>query len=399
VFGAALSVLAVTGVLFALVMWLCQRAVLRSSAPPRVNPLPPVSILKPLKGADEDLAANLETFFHLDHPEYEIVFAAREPDDPALDVARAVMAANPGIPARIVTGGEDAGPNPKVSNLRRAARLARHERLLVSDSNVATPTDGLGSMLGHLEQPGVGLVSSVIRATGGRGLGAAVESFQLNSFVMGGVCAADRVLRIPCVVGKSMLLRRSHLEAIGGFETLARYLAEDQVCGEEIDRLGLRVAVCGHPVDNVLGRLTLADFARRHLRWAKLRRRISARGYAAEILLNPVPFGIASSLVSRSPASFAVAVFALAAMSFLGARAERSLGVRRRILAYPAVELLRSLTVAAVFARPFFGTRVAWRGNEFRIGRRTRLTPLGHPTRRVRAPTARPRARSSAVSR
>jgi hypothetical protein len=133
---------------------------------------------------------------------------------------------------------------------------------------------GLADMTAHLLRPGVGLVTSPIRARPNGSFGAALESLQLNGFVMGRVAALSLYVGKPCVVGKSMMLRRAHLERLGGFAFLGRFLAEDQVCGEEIARLGLRIAVSAAPVDNVLAPLSLRDFASRHLRWARIRRRV-----------------------------------------------------------------------------------------------------------------------------
>ena len=162
--------------------------------------------------------------------------------------------------------------------------------LLISDSNVRVRPGYLAGIVAHLARPGVGLVSSPFRAAAAEGVGGALEALQLNTFVLGGVAALHRLLGGVCVVGKSMSPRqRATLEAIGGFAFLARYLAEDQVCGEEVARRGLAVAVSGHVIDNVLGRLSVRNAVSRHLAlgagppW-----RISPAGYACELLLQPV---------------------------------------------------------------------------------------------------------------
>ncbi len=369
-----LVVMIVAGWVLVVTMHLSQRRQLRSVSGP-TDEQPPVSILKPLKGVDAELETNLESFFDLDYPEYEIVFGVQDPADEALRVARRVADRHPEIPVHFIAGGSDIGLNRKVNNLANMLPRARFKHLLISDSNVMVMPDMLSDMMAHLGRPEVGLVTSFIRGTGGRGLGGALESLQLNTFVMGGVATVSGVLGRVCAVGKSMLLRRSDLERIGGFARLGRFLAEDQVCGEEVRALGLRVVVCPRPVDNVLGRLSVRGFAGRHLRWARIRRRIHPLAYAGEILTNPVPPAVALLLVDPGPLSVGMAGMTVLLMSAAAFESERALGVRRSAFAYPPLEVLRGLAVGALWPVPFISSSVAWRGTRYRVGRRTLLEP------------------------
>jgi ceramide glucosyltransferase len=366
ILGAGLTITAL--------LLLGRRWVLGSRVPGPPASLPPVSILKPLKGRDENLAGNLESAYRQDYPDFEILFAAREVDDPALPVARDVAARFPRIRTRIVAGGAEVGLNPKVNNLALALGEARNEILLVSDSNVRLPPDHLRHVVSLLAEPGVGLVSAPVAAHGGSGTGGALESFHLNTFVLSGVAATDRVLRLPCVMGKSMLLRREHLDAMGGFPFLGRFLAEDQVSGEEIRRMGLRTRLCPVPVTNVIGRLSFREFVGRHLRWARIRRRMCPAGYAAEILANPVFLGAVGAAVAGTAVAALAAAGMLLVVAALGARAERALGVRRPLWLYPPLELARSLATGLLHFVPFFSSRVTWRGNTFRLGPGTLVT-------------------------
>jgi ceramide glucosyltransferase len=338
---------------------------------------PPVTILKPLKGVDPDLESNLRSFYRLDYPDYQIVFGVSERSDPGLEVARRVAAEFPHVVTLFAVGGEDIGFNPKVNNLANMLPHARHELLLISDSNVTVPPDHLRVVIPELLRPGVGLVTCPIRGVGGRGFGAALERFQLNTFVMGGVAAATLAFRKVCAVGKSMALRRSDLERIGGLRELARYLAEDQVCGEAVSGLGLKTVVAPLPVDNVIGAIGLRGFVARHLRWARIRRRTAPHGYLAEALANPVPPALLHLALFPNIWSWALAAATVAVPAALGLAAERRLGVRRSPLVYPPLELVRALTVAVLWPVPLVSSSVEWRGNRFRIGRRTLLHPTG----------------------
>ncbi len=366
----AVAVLAGLGV-NALMAWAARRQL--SVVAPPTGERPPISILKPLKGTDAGLAANLESFFRLAYPTYEVILGVADATDPALAVARRVAAAHPEVPSRLVADSRKVGLNPKVNNLANLARYASHDVLLISDSNVRVRPDYLADLAAHLSDPGVGLVSSPFRAASAGGSGGAIEALQLNTFVLGGVAALHRLLGGVCVVGKSMLLRRSTLEAIGGFAFLARYLAEDQVCGEEVARRGLAVAVSGHAIDNVLGTLSLRAAVGRHLRWARIRRRMSPTGYAAELLLHPVFVAAVAAAARPGWATTVLLAAAVVARAAVDAVAERAAGVRRPLLVYPMLSAARDLIVGLVWAVPFVSSTVAWRGQTYAIGARTLL--------------------------
>jgi ceramide glucosyltransferase len=265
------------------------------------------------------------------------------------------------------------GFNPKVNNLANIATRANHELMVISDSNVRVPTDHLTTLVDEL-QCGVGLVTSPVRAIGGRGFGGEIERSQLNTFVMGGVAAVNHV-GLPCAMGKTMLFRKNHLERIGGFTVLGQFLAEDQVMAEDINRLGLKTKVSPQPVDQPLGRLTLGQFASRHLRWARLRRRLAPVGYTAEALTNPLLPAVALLAVDPGAVSASVVGLTVGLSTAVGIATDRLLGVRSPLLTRPAIELGRGLLLAMLWPVPFFSSSVEWRGRRFRIGQRTRLRP------------------------
>jgi ceramide glucosyltransferase len=369
-----LALLTLLGWLLVLAMLLSQKRLLAADAAPLPAAPPPVSILKPLKGADPDLERNLESFFRIDYPAYEILFGVDDACDPAAAVAQRVAARHPGMCSQLVVSDRVVGLNPKVNNLANIAVRARHELVLISDSNVVVAPDHLRVMVGELLQPGVGLVTAPIRAVGGEGLGGWLERSQLNTFVIGGVAALPLLLGRVCAVGKAMLLRRRDLERIGGWPELARYLAEDQVCGESIRGLGLRVAVAPRPVDQPLGRLTIRQFASRHLRWARLRRHLAPGGYVGELLTNPLLPAALLLAIAPGRLSVALAVATLAVMGAWTVAAERALGLpAARPLLAPFVVGLRALLLAALWPVPFVSSTVSWRGRRLRIGRRTML--------------------------
>jgi ceramide glucosyltransferase len=373
VFASVSAGIVALGILFALLMALAQRGQLQAPAPPPPAELPPVSILKPLKGVDADLKENLRSVFRLDYPDFEVILGTEEPDDPALAVAQRVAGEFPHVRSLVVTGAVPVGFNPKVNNLSNLLPRASHPLVLISDSNVRVPADYLRDLVAHRARAGGGLVWSLFRGINGRGLGGMLESLQLNVAVMGGVSALMRLLKIPCAVGKSMLIHRDDLDFIGGLRFLGQFLAEDQICAEELARSGRPVTVTGHLIDNVLGRRSFKDFAGRHLRWARLRRRVSLPGFLGEALLNPTFIAFASLFALRTADAAIVAGLALAAMTIVNSSTERLLGVRRPGWAYPMLELALSSARGVLWFAAIASGTVVWRGNVLALGPRSRI--------------------------
>lgn len=378
-----------TGLAFTtLAQLLTHRKLLRARVrrPAPQGALPPITVLKPLKGLDEGLYENLESIARQDYPAFEIVFGVDDPSDPALAVALQVRRDFPHVPMRIVARPGRGALNPKIANLLNMFEVAQHDCVLISDSNVWVDELYLQAIATDLGQPDVGLVSNVIVGRGEETFGALLENVQLNTFVIAGVCFGD-AFGHPIVVGKSMLLRRSELECLGGLRTMADVMAEDYVLGQRYHAAGLGVVLSAHPVYTQNRAWDLSRFVARHVRWAQLRRWGGLPTFVGELLMYPVPWLVASlMMIATAHADEPLSTHArvVASYALLGiawkSLADALLFWHVRGVRPPASVLalvpMRDCMLLALWCTALLRRTIVWRGNRRRIGRGTSLLPV-----------------------
>jgi ceramide glucosyltransferase len=331
-----------------------------------------VSILKPVCGLDDELEQNLLSFTRLEGIHYEVIISAEEWDDPAVDVVRRIMRLHPEAPFRLIVdaGSRHGVVNRKVERLIAAARIATGDLFVISDSNVRVEPGDLARTIAAFADPRVGCVSNLFTGSGARSLGAVIESLHLLGFVVPGAVMAAAI-HTPCVVGKSMALRRSVHDAIGGFERFRRVLAEDQAIGLAVKDAGYEVVLSPVVVRNVIVARSLKGAFARQVRWNKIRFSFSHRLYTGELLLNPLVFAAAAAILEPERlALFPLFVAAARCLQLaLLSRATRAGMTWKQLAATP---ILDAMMLAAWFV-PFFSNRITWRGYHARIGRGTEM--------------------------
>jgi ceramide glucosyltransferase len=340
-----------------------------------IESFPPISILKPLSGLDDNLFDNLESFCCQDYPTYEILCSVQDLNDPACRVVEKVKKKFPEKEISMLVERCNDGLNPKVNNMLPAYGQARYPYILISDSNVMVDRDYLRKNIQLMANPKIGLVTNLIRGVGAKTIGSLFENLHLNSFILGNICFLKKFLDIPCVVGKSMLMRRCDLEAIGGLRAFKDVLAEDHLIGEKIRERGQQVILSNHMIRNVNEYWGLKRFLNRHLRWGKMRWKILGYKYTAELIGNPMLLSL-SSLLFEGPSERAFVL--IASVSLMKGIGDFYIGKKVNAQLHPLAYLLSPLkdfVIGLVWFLSIANDTVVWRGKRYLIGENTVLFP------------------------
>ena len=333
---------------------------------------PAVTVLKPLHGDEPLLEDALATLCRQDYPAWQIVFGVQDAADPAVDVVGRLRARFPACDIVLVVDAAQHGPNRKVGNLINMLGGAAHDVLVIADSDVHVRADYLERLVSALEQPGVGLVTTLYAGLPAwRNLPAWLGATQITHGFLPSAVLARRMGRQDCF-GATMCLRRRDLNRIGGFAALVGHLADDNVLGRRIHGLGLRVALADTVPLTTVPETRLGALLRHELRWARTIRTLEPAGFAASVLQYPLAWALLSVLLSGL-APWPVGLFAIC----WALRAAAALGVDRALrggwqgddkaaLAFrcPVWLLpLRDVLSVAVMLASYAGRRVDWRGH------------------------------------
>lgn len=332
------------------------------------HPSPPgVSILKPVKGMDEDSYDNFASFCCQQYSgELQLVFAAASPDDAVIPVIRQLIDDFTNHDISLVINPALHGPNYKVSNLINAFPQAKHDIIIVSDSDISVEPNYLQSVIAHFSDPQVGLVTSLYRTSDVHGIATALEALGFTAEMIPNVLVARQLEGLSFALGASMAVRREALAAIGGFEILAGYLADDYQLGNKIHRAGWRIALDACFVESVIKPESLMAVLSRQLRWARTMRASRPGGYLASGITLPFPAALLATLLAPSPAIGIAAVallygVRLSVCTILSRRFVRDNLFPRWLWLLPLRDMLAFFT----WALSFLGNRVEWRGSRF----------------------------------
>jgi ceramide glucosyltransferase len=350
----------------------------REGAPPR-RALPPVSILKPLKGTDPEIYESFRSHCLQDYPEYEIIFGVNDPNDPAIESVKALQREFPDRRIQLLVSPRILGANVKVSNLAQMLAEARYDYLIVNDSDIRVEPDYLRRITAPFADLRVGMVTCLYRGVPGATLGSQLEALGISTDFCPSVLVARQLEGgIRFGLGSTLAFRRADLEKIGGFISFVDYLADDYELGKRIAGLGLTVALSEVVVETYLPSYRLREFFAHQLRWARGVRDARAGGYLGLVFTFGLLWALLALVASRGAlwacGALAVTLFLRLAVSLVVGR-----GVLqdRQVLRYAWLIPLRDLLAVVVWIASLGGHTVTWRGDHFKLrnGKLTRIAP------------------------
>lgn len=335
---------------------------------------PGVTILKPLHGDEPMLEAALGSVCRQEYAVFQIVFGVQDAADPAIGVVRRLQSRFPGRDLSLVLDPTQHGPNRKVSNLINMSRAARHDVLVIADSDLICAPDYLTRIVAALHAPRTGLVTTLYAGLPAQGgLVDRMGATQITHLFLPGALLARVMGREDCL-GATMALRRETLDSIGGLPKLVRHLADDNVLGREVARLGLAVRLADTVPFTIVGEADIASLFRHELRWARTIRALVPGAFAASLLQYPIAWALLSLVLSLG-AWWAWVVVLAAWTVRAGAAALVDRALSRRVPDGVAIRApiwllpLRDLMSLGVMAASYAGRGVEWRGHRMQADR------------------------------
>lgn len=351
-----------------------QRA---QSSPKAVVVLPPISILKPLKGIDPEIYESFRSHCLQDYSEYEIIFGVSDPDDPAVESVKKLQREFSGRRIELVVCPKSLGPNLKVSNLAQMLPCAHYDYLIVNDSDVRVDADYLRRVTAPLADPQIAMVTCLYHGVAGRTLGSRLEALGIATDFCPGVLAARQLEGgIRFGLGSTLAFRRAELHNMGGFVAFVDYLADDYELGKRIASSGLTVELSDVVVETYLPWYSLREFLAHQLRWARGVRDARTKGYWGLVFTFGIFWAFLALVTSKAAlwawGALAIVLLLRLAVALLAGRVVlNDREIPRLLWLIP----LRDLVAVVVWMVSLGGHTVTWRGDRFLLsnGRLTRM--------------------------
>jgi ceramide glucosyltransferase len=332
---------------------------------------PPVTLLKPVCGMEPGLEANLTSFFEQHYPSFEIIFGARRDDDPALDVARRISRRFPSVPVKFVATGDPLRPNAKVCSLVKMYAQAEYDYLIISDSDVHVGPDYVAEVVRPLRQPDNGMVTCLYRGVPTGGLWSTLEALGMSVEMTSGAIVANLLDGMKFALGPTMAIRRDALDAVGGFEALADYCADDYVLGHKVAESGRQVVMSHYVIDHIVINRNFARSMRHQIRWMKSTRFSRRAGHVGTALTFAMPFGLLGLFAGGALHHLAIGIglFAAAYVNrvIMSIAAGWSVVRDRRALLLAWLFPLRGLMGFGFWCASYFDRKIEWRGDWYRL--------------------------------
>jgi ceramide glucosyltransferase len=345
---------------------------------------PPVSLLKPLHGSEQELELRIESFFQQEYPLFEIIFCARNDQDPGLSIAMAVAARYPHVPTQFLSSGEPPYANAKVWSLERMQHVAQYKILVVSDSDVSVTPHYLRSIVAPFADDRIGVVTCLYRgvplattAKEGSSFWSSLEAVGMSVEMSSGVLVAEMLEGMRFALGPTMVVRRDLLDRAGGFRAIGEYHGDDFMLGSLMAAQGHRVVLSTHAIEHHILNTSFVSSALHQIRWMRGTRFYRPKGHFGTVLTFSMPYGLLAAVVTlamHQPVLAAMLfgwswVTRVALAALVGGLVVRDPQLWRNAMLYP----LRDLLGFFFWGASYMGNDVLWRGEVYELMRGGRM--------------------------
>ena len=338
--------------------------------------LPPVTILKPVCGVEKNLSENLRTACEQDYPDYQVVYSTQRSDDPAIGLLREIEREFGSARVSVVISDKHVGANGKINNLSGALAAARHDILVISDSDVRLRPDYLRAIVGPLADPTIGGVSTFFKAVDAGAWYEQMELLTLNADHFATAMLAGVIGVADFCFGASFALRRETLVRIGGLDDLGSYLVEDNEMGQRIMQAGLKLATVPYVVDTTIDLKSAAQWWQKMNYWDQNTRVARPGVFAASLFLRIIPLALLLAAVRGFDSIGLGVLIGASVLRICAAAMVLGFALRdRRSLRSLWLIPLKDVLSLCWFVHAYFNRTVIWRGVKLALTRDGRFIP------------------------
>jgi ceramide glucosyltransferase len=331
---------------------------------------PPITVFKPICGLEQDMDENLRSFCQQDYPEYQIIFGLHGEDDTAIPVIKKIIQDYPELDLEIVMDSRLYASNHKVSNLINMFPSAKHDILLIADSDMRVGKNYLHDIVAPFANVANGAVTCLYSGRTDNGLASKLNAMFINEWFLPSVLISNALKDISYCLGATMAVRREILTDFGGFEALADYLADDYMLGQMVSERGYKIHLSYTIVENLSYETSYKSLFLHELRWARTLRAVEPLGYLGTFLTDTLMIGILTALFALIftqhtflPASILGLTIIARILLHLQVKSALDLNGRGSLLLIPARDML-SFIIRIV---SFMGHSVEWRNHTFSV--------------------------------
>lgn len=361
--------------------------------------VPPVSILKPVRGLDHQAYENFASFCRLDYPEYEVVFAVSDTSDPVIAIIEKLRADFPARSIRLITDVPGIGASDKVNNLCQLVRRAKYDLLVMSDSDVRVEPDYLRQVVEPFADRTVGVVTAFYKSLSAGNLASNLDALGMYMDSAPAALVAEKIEgQLSFAFGWTMATSKKHLAEIGGWEAIVDHHSEDFELGKRVAQRGHRVVLMAKPVSMIFSKESLAEYFRRELRWSIALKGARPRGYCGLLFTHGLPWAFVGAAAARSINSTSLALsyvlaYLILRIGLTWLTGSWGLGDRKLHKTIWLVPVRDAISFV-VWLAGFFSKKIIWRGLPYKL-KAGRLIPIASGSAAL---PARPESISSVVN-